>query len=59
MPDDRAGGEEPPDSGGNSPRRPWRTDWRNIDERRRERARLEAAGASRDLTATLLAGGGV
>jgi len=27
----------------------WRTDWRNIDERRRVRARREAGGASRDL----------
>ena len=51
MPDTRAGGEKPPDSGGDSPHRPYRIDWRNVDERRRERDRQEAAGASRDLVA--------
>ena len=49
MPDTRAGGDEPPDSGGDSPHRPFRIDWRNIDEQQRERDRREAAGASRDL----------
>ncbi|MFB9813248.1 hypothetical protein [Haloarcula sebkhae] len=49
----------PPDSAGETAYRPYRIDWHNVDERRRERTRREAAGASRDLTATLVAGGSV
>jgi len=57
MPHDRSGGDEPPDERAETPDRPYRTDWRNIPERRRERARREAAGASRDLASVILAGG--
>ncbi|MGB9932871.1 hypothetical protein [Haloarcula amylolytica] len=58
MPDERAGGDEPSDSAATSAHRPWRIDYRNLDKRRRERHRREAAGASRDLDTSLLAGGG-
>ncbi|MBX0323883.1 hypothetical protein EGH21_12665 [Halomicroarcula sp. F13] len=56
MTDHTSGGDEPPDSAAETANRPFRTEWRNVDERRRERARREAAGASRDLAAELLAG---
>ncbi|EMA01811.1 hypothetical protein C437_15366 [Haloarcula vallismortis ATCC 29715] len=55
----RAGGQNPPDSAGETAQRPYRIDWHNVDERRRERAHQEAAGASRDLPARELVGGGV
>ena len=35
----------------------WRIDYGNIDEERRARHRRDAAGASRDIGASLLAGG--
>lgn len=45
-----SGGHKPPDTAATAAVENWRTDWRNIDERRRARIRREAAGASRDLT---------
>ncbi|RLM34095.1 MULTISPECIES: hypothetical protein [unclassified Haloarcula] len=59
MDDNTAGGRNPPDSAGETAHRPYRIDWHNIDERRRERTRHEAAGASRDLPTAELVGGGV
>jgi len=59
MTNNRAGGPNPPDSAAETAHRPYRIDWHNVGDRQRERARREAAGASRDLTATLVAGGGV
>lgn len=58
MPDNRAGGVNPPDSAAETAYRPYRIGWHNIDERRRERARHEAAGASRELPTAELVGGG-
>lgn len=54
----RAGNRNPPDSAAETAYRQYRTDWHNVDERRRERARHEAAGASRDLPTAELVGGG-
>jgi len=59
MTNNRAGGQNPPDSAAKPAHRPYRIDWHNLDERRRERARHEAAGASRDLPTAELVGGGV
>ncbi|WP_254271100.1 hypothetical protein [Haloarcula marina] len=51
MPDHESGGDEPPDNAADSAPGPFRTEWRNIDERERARIRHEAGGASRDLDA--------
>ncbi|WP_077067783.1 hypothetical protein [Haloarcula rubripromontorii] len=58
MTNNKAGGPNPPDSAAKTAHRPYRIDWHTFDERRRERARHEAAGASRDLPARELVGGG-
>ncbi|AJF26813.1 hypothetical protein SG26_14285 [Haloarcula sp. CBA1115] len=58
MTNKRAGGRSSPDSAAETAHRPYRIDWHNVDERRRERARHEAAGASRELPTAELAGGG-
>lgn len=38
MTDHTSGGDEPPDSAAETANRPYRTEWRNVDERRRELA---------------------
>ncbi|MBV0925023.1 hypothetical protein KTS45_12530 [Halomicroarcula limicola] len=53
-----SGEEERTDSADETAHRNWRIDYRNMDERRRACYRREAGGASRDLSASLLAGGG-
>ncbi|WP_135304110.1 hypothetical protein [Haloarcula amylovorans] len=58
MDQDLSGEAEYPDSADETAHRNWRIDYRNMDERRRARYRQEAGGASRDLAASLLAGGG-
>jgi len=50
-------GDERPAEMAEPPLEDWRIDWNNLDERRRERHRRDAAGASRDIGASLLAGG--
>jgi len=50
-------GDKPPDGTVKPAPEDWRTDWQNLDERRRARHRRDAAGASRDIGASLLAGG--
>ncbi|WP_276221296.1 hypothetical protein [Haloarcula halophila] len=50
MPPTDAGTRQPPDSVVEPTPETWRTDYQNIDQRRRARDRAEAAGASRDLS---------
>jgi hypothetical protein len=57
MPPTDAGTRQPPDSVVEPTPETWRTDYQNIDQRRRARDRAEAAGASRDLDHLGLAGG--
>jgi hypothetical protein len=53
------GDRQSPDNAAKPAYQPYRTEWRSADDRRRVRTQHEIAGASRDLTATLVAGGGV
>jgi len=50
-------GAESPDGSAEQELPNWRIDYRNIEDRARERHRRDAAGASRDIGASLLAGG--
>lgn len=49
--------EKSPDGAAELAPENWRIDYRDIDERTRARHRRDAAGASRDIGASLLAGG--
>jgi hypothetical protein len=53
------GGGQSPANAAKPAYQPYRTEWHSVDTRRRVRTQHEIAGASRDLTATLIAGGGV
>jgi len=53
------GDRQSPDNAAKPAYQPYRTEWHSVDTRRRVRTQHEIAGASRDLTATLVAGGGV
>jgi len=50
-------GDKSPDGAVKPALEDWRIDWQNIDERQRARHRRDAAGASRDIGASLLVGG--
>lgn len=49
-------GDGSPDTAADTALADWRTDYQNLDERRRARHRRDSAGASRDLAASLLEG---
>ncbi|MFC6757891.1 hypothetical protein ACFQER_16075 [Halomicroarcula sp. GCM10025894] len=57
MDHDHERGTEPQEGAGEPNPPNWRIDYRDLSEERRARHRRDAAGASRDIGASLLAGG--